>query len=80
MAKTGITDEGTKTEYYLKEGQDEGFTCCGMRVMTLSERGLVWLGAIGGFAGGLQSLMMLIPPNSVEKNDKKTDGEGGGPL
>ena len=39
-----------------------GYTCCGMRAATGLEKALAWLGALGGFAGLLRTLLFFIPP------------------
>jgi len=56
---------GDNTLYYVVRGQPKGYTCCGMRPSLQSEKLLVWLGAVGGFAGVVKAVLQLVPPHTA---------------
>jgi hypothetical protein len=52
------------TQYYRRgpgETQDNGFVCCGMRLLQTPERIFVWLAALGGAFITLRNSLRLIP-------------------
>jgi hypothetical protein len=64
------TGAGPECKYYkIDTPQQDGFTCCGMRLQSAQGRTLAWLGTLGGFSGLLLSIMKIIPPTYTKKDD-----------
>jgi len=66
---------GSERFYKIASAQGSGFTCCGMRYQSSSERLLSFLGALGGFFGLAQAVLMFVPPYTAGRGGKTSPSE-----
>jgi hypothetical protein len=66
---------GSERFYKIASAQGAGFTCCGMRYQSTSERLLSFLGALGGFFGLAQGVLMFVPPYTAGTGSKTSPSE-----
>jgi len=66
---------GSERFYKIASAQGDGFTCCGMRYQSTSERLLSFLGALGGFFGLAQAVLMFVPPYSAGRGSKSSPSQ-----
>lgn len=66
---------GSERFYKIASAQGSGFTCCGMRYQSFSERLLSFLGALGGFFGLAQAVLMFVPPYTAGRGGKTSPSE-----